>query len=139
MLIVVVVLLCNTLVGLQLQLLVVMKVLYEDFVHRFCVKVWYGYGAFEPFLIFVTETDPARRRVLNSRGNNPVSMERLFHPLVRSRKNLGCGELAFNAFCKKVGRANRSCEIMQSPASGGTSATALLRWRVCGIRRSSGI
>ena len=44
LLIVVVILLCNTLVGLQLQLLVVMKVSYEGFVHRFCMKVWYGYG-----------------------------------------------------------------------------------------------
>jgi len=52
-----------------------------------------------------------------------MSMERLFHPLVQIRKNLGCDELAFDAFCKKAARANRSCEIMQSPASGESLAT----------------
>ena len=74
------------------------------------------------------ETNPdARMSVLNSRGRYLFSMERLVHPLVRSRKNLGCDELAFDAFNKKVTRANRSWEKMQSPASGGTLATVLLR------------
>ena len=68
-----------------------------------------------------------------------MSMERLLHPLVQSRKNLGCDELAFGAFRKKVARANQSCEIMQSPASGESLATGLLRLHVRGIRQTSGM
>ena len=43
----------------------------------------------------------------------------------------------FNAFREKVTRANRSSEIMQSAASGGTLATALRRPRVHGIGSTS--
>ena len=69
-----------------------------------------------------------------------LSMERLFHPLVRSRKNLGCDELAcFPRISQKGWRANRSWQIMQHPASGGTLATALLRQRVRGTRWTSGM